>query len=368
MFSMNDEGTLKNIKYQFCYSSTMEELMSLHVMAEREKHPICGDFAMYIRGQLTEKLREEIDFWGENFGSWHYVLDLCGAIVEESANYQCDLPLVIQKMSEMSEAEFLYYVLGVASIPQFDPTLEQFVLWCQDSGRCLAELKGRGYHLIGDQQVCYLIDHAGEMRQRLIGLLRDYWDQAFEEEWKGISDYVREIIVHEELSLGHSNLRDYLRSFHSQLKIQDGLLVFELSPRISIELKRIESLTFTPTIFGDTHLHGGIYGTRVNIGLNLNYRAIHISKTIPENYFQLLRAISDETRFKILKVLWQGEATTKEISEILRLSPSTISLHLKVLKDADLVSSNKVKKFVYYYIKKSRLETLQENTIKYLKY
>lgn len=368
MILINDTGTMENIKCQFCYSSTMEELMSFHVMAETEKHPICGDFVMHIREQLTEELRKEIDFWGENFGGWHYVLDLCGRIVEESANYQCDLPLVTQKIRDMSADEFLYYVLGVASIPQFDPTLERFMEWCRDEEVCLAHLKEKGYDLLTDQQVGYLFAHAVELKGRLPWILQEYWDQAFEEEWKSISEYVREIITHEELSLAHSSLLDYLKSFHNELRVEDGLLALDMFKKVSIEVKQIENLTFTPTIFGDTHLHGGIYGTHVNIGLNLNYRSIHISKTIPEEYFHLLRAIGDESRFKILKVLWQGAATTKEMSEILRLSPSTISLHLKVLKDVDLVASNKVKKFVYYYLKKDKLEALQENTLNYLKY
>ncbi len=90
------------------------------------------------------------------------------------------------------------------------------------------------------------------------------------------------------------------------------------------------------------------------MNLNLNYRALQVSKPIPDSYFQLMRVLSDESRFKILKVLWNGEATTKEISDILRLSPSTISLHLKMLREADLVTSSKIKKFVYYRLKKDK--------------
>lgn len=369
MFAINNEKTLKKVKCQFCYSSTMEEIMSLHVMAEPEIHPICREFVMHIHEGLPQKLQEEIDSFGEQYGSWYYVLDLVGALIDENANYQCDLPTIVERIAVMPPAEFGYYMTGLsASVPVLSVSLDEFKSWYPDVQKCREELEKRQYHLMGMEHALFLLEHAEEMKKHLIQVLQEYWDVAFSKEWESISSYVKDIISYEEISLSHTSLFEYLERFHPQLKIEGGMLVFEQNPKQSTEIAGIDSLMITPSVFGDNHLHGNIYGNRVNMLLNLNYRALQVSRPIPDSFFQLFRVLSDESRFKILKVLWNGDATTKEISDILRLAPSTISLHLKLLKEADLVTSSKVKKFVYYRLKKDKLLLVQEQMMNYLKY
>ena len=341
--------------------------MSFHVMAEPELHPTCGDFAMHIHDLLPKSLQDEIDYLGHNFCHWYYILDLFGTLIDESANYQCDFSRMAEKIMLVPMVEFAYYTLGLI-VHDLDISLQTFSSWYPDEARCREELAARGYGLMDMDMVAYVLNHGGELKNRLIQVIKDYWDCAFSKEWDVISNYVKDIIVHEEMSLSHTTLLEYLKQFHSQLKIDGGLLVFDKKPLLTAVINEIESLTITPTIFGDNHLHGGVYESRVNLNLNLNYRALQISRPIPDSYFQLLRVLSDESRFKILKVLWNGDATTKDISDILRLSPSTISLHLKMLKEADLVTSSKFKKFVYYRLKKDKLLTLQDQMLNYLKY
>lgn len=365
MLSVSNDQTMKNVTCQFCYSSTMEELMSFHVMAEPELHPSCADFVLHLYQSLPEEVQKEIDFLGECFGKWHYALDLVGMLVEENANYQCDYEIIEEKVLLLPTVEFLYYVLGleISGI-----SLETFREWYPDEKRCEQELKKREYHLIAMDKVIYLFDHTGEIRSRLLQVLKNYWDLCFKNEWETISGYVRDIIEYEQLSLEHTTLLSYLEQFHKNLRVENGMLIFDKKPPLTAVISRIELLTITPTIFGDSHLHGNVDGKRVNLNLNLDYRALQVSKPIPDAFFQLMRVISDESRFKILKVLWKGDATTKTISGILRISPSTVSIHLKVLKEADLVTCSKVKKFVYYRLKKDRLLTLQDELLNYLKY
>lgn len=367
MYTISDESMFENVKCQFCYSATMEEIMSLHVMAEPEVHPICGDFVMHIHDGLPQTMQDEIDYFGKNFEKWYYVLDLVGLIIGESNDSLCDLPYVIERILEMPLDEFDYYMIGL-SVPSLNVTLSDFTGWYPDIQRCKVELEHREYALMKMESVLYLLEHAEEVRNRLINLLQDYWDFAFSKEWDVISSYVKDIVSYEEIALSHTTLFEYLMRYHPQLKLKGGFLIFDKVPKLSIEIARIESLMITPSVFGDNHLHGSIYGNRVNMLLNLNYRALQISRSIPDSFFQLLRVLSDESRFKILKVLWNGDATTKEISDILRLAPSTISLHLKLLKEADLVTSSKVKKFVYYRLKKDKLLTLQDQMMNYLRF
>lgn len=77
------------------------------------------------------------------------------------------------------------------------------------------------------------------------------------------------------------------------------------------------------------------------------------------------RRRNDEIRLKILKILWNGQATTQSLAEILHLLPSAVSLHLKQLKEASLVNCYKEGKFVYYYANPSVINRMHNSLTSY---
>ncbi|SEO65718.1 transcriptional regulator, ArsR family [Amphibacillus marinus] len=60
------------------------------------------------------------------------------------------------------------------------------------------------------------------------------------------------------------------------------------------------------------------------------------------------KALSDPTRREILNLLKEKDLTAGEISEHFNMSKPSISQHLKLLKQAELVFDNKQGQFVYY--------------------
>jgi DNA-binding transcriptional ArsR family regulator len=69
-------------------------------------------------------------------------------------------------------------------------------------------------------------------------------------------------------------------------------------------------------------------------------------ETRPFNKF--FKALSDETRRSILRLLEEREATVSEIVQNFDLSQPTISRHLSVLKEANLVVDRRRGQFVVY--------------------
>lgn len=61
-------------------------------------------------------------------------------------------------------------------------------------------------------------------------------------------------------------------------------------------------------------------------------------------------ALSDGNRLRTLLALQQGELCVCQIIELLGLAPSTISKHMSILKNAELVESTKKGRWVYYRI------------------
>lgn len=73
---------------------------------------------------------------------------------------------------------------------------------------------------------------------------------------------------------------------------------------------------------------------------------------------QLLNVASDYTRLKLLLCLLKGEKCVGEIQQEIDASQSLVSHQLKVLKDAQLVSTRKEKTFVFYSLNDDHVKEL----------
>lgn len=69
-----------------------------------------------------------------------------------------------------------------------------------------------------------------------------------------------------------------------------------------------------------------------------------------------LRALSDPIRREILNLLKAGRLSAGEITEHFDVTAASISRHLSVLKEADLIRDTRQGKFIYYEINTSVLE------------
>ena len=69
-----------------------------------------------------------------------------------------------------------------------------------------------------------------------------------------------------------------------------------------------------------------------------------------------LKAISDPVRRDILSMLKNGRKSAGEIGEKFNLTGATVSYHLAKLKEADLVSEEKFKNYIYYHLNTSVFE------------
>ena len=70
---------------------------------------------------------------------------------------------------------------------------------------------------------------------------------------------------------------------------------------------------------------------------------------------KILKALSDETRLKIIEFVLDGEKCVCEIFPHVKRTQSTVSIQLNILKKAGIVESRKEGKKVYYKIKDYRV-------------
>ncbi len=71
---------------------------------------------------------------------------------------------------------------------------------------------------------------------------------------------------------------------------------------------------------------------------------------------QTLKALSDPTRREILDLLKGGRMSAGQIVEHFSVTGASISRHLSVLKEADLIRDTREGKFIFYELNTSVLE------------
>jgi DNA-binding transcriptional ArsR family regulator len=71
-----------------------------------------------------------------------------------------------------------------------------------------------------------------------------------------------------------------------------------------------------------------------------------------DKLIDVLKALSDETRLRILNLLYQKELCVCDIMETLQISQAKASRHLIYLKNAGLVKDRKYAQWAYYSIYK----------------
>ena len=74
----------------------------------------------------------------------------------------------------------------------------------------------------------------------------------------------------------------------------------------------------------------------------------------------LLKALADPIRLQVVEALVNGERCVCELTEQLGLAQSKLSFHLKVLKDAGLLSDRQQGRWTYYRLQGRALEQLRD--------
>jgi len=109
----------------------------------------------------------------------------------------------------------------------------------------------------------------------------------------------------------------------------------------------------------------GFCALRKNIQKNIFLNQIvfrHLSKYTIIEMNIVFKALNDATRRKILEMLQKQDLTAGEIAEQFQMSFPSISHHLDLLKQAQLVTTKKEGQFIYYSLN----TTVMDEIVKWL--
>lgn len=78
-----------------------------------------------------------------------------------------------------------------------------------------------------------------------------------------------------------------------------------------------------------------------------------------KDLLKIFSALGNETRFRITIMLEHKDLCVCEVRNVIGSSMSTISNHLKILKDAKIISSHKDEKYVTYFLNRENNKLLE---------
>jgi ArsR family transcriptional regulator len=82
---------------------------------------------------------------------------------------------------------------------------------------------------------------------------------------------------------------------------------------------------------------------------------------------ELFRAFSDTSRVRILSVIIEQEVNTSALAEMVGVSESAVSHHMRGLRQMHLVRMRREGKEVYYYVEDPHIITLFQQGVRHIR-
>lgn len=82
------------------------------------------------------------------------------------------------------------------------------------------------------------------------------------------------------------------------------------------------------------------------------------------HYLRVIKALADETRLRIINLLFERELCVCDLCEILGTSQTKISRHLSYLKNAGLVQDSRIAQWSFYSLIRSRATSIVNDIVR----
>jgi len=83
--------------------------------------------------------------------------------------------------------------------------------------------------------------------------------------------------------------------------------------------------------------------------------------TDSEKLARIFKLISVDTRVRMIRLLKRRSLCVNALARVLELTPAAVSQHLRVLRDADIVTAEKRGYFVHYRVNEKTLARWRES-------
>lgn len=341
----------KNIKIRFKYGCAMELVCSLHVITDPSHHVNCIDWYAHVISHVEKKFLKQIVDFGNRYANWDLVMDLIDNFTKPStdrAGYFDDFFSVIERLDNLPREQFAYIFLG-ETLLNGDENIYDLLEHPDHLDRYdLHDL----YQYISRENVEYFIRNVDQVRKEMIDIITLYYNVYFQNHWQKTCAFYRGAVIKEKAQFAAAGPINFIVSLHDDLIYESNTLVMKKQIDFKVQYEEIKEIKIILSAFTYPHLMINIYNNRISIYRNM---LMPNMSTTFDNMAKSIRVFSDPTRLSIVKLLLDRELTNKALSSLLNITPASISQHLKILKEANMLYSIRRKNNILYKIRKKEV-------------
>ncbi len=332
------------------YSPLLECALSLHVLVAPKQHALLHPGVRRMRA-LPPDLKRRILAFAFLF-RWHLPDLLLATSPAQNESFESELARLSTHPPELLLEEFgrpLYdhrgrYGEGIYN----DPTVRETMLR-------RSTIYGESSHRLA----ALLLADPATFTQQFVDLLEDYWQLAFAREWRSAEPRLRRAVTESELLLATAGIWSVLGRLppHCRANRAQRELHIDLPHEHAVDISASDPLVLSPSLFVWPHL---LVNCDRPWPRTLVYATPQQSREAqpripPEELLGALRALADDTRLRVLKLISEHPRTTQELAPLVGLSPAGLSKTLRRLREAGLITGRRDGYYVVYSLAPDRL-------------
>lgn len=308
---------------EFSYSPLFEMLCSLHVLSKPEHHLERLAWSEKMKDKVSDKLYENLMDFSKKTFEWCPIMDLCN-IYDECNDFN-----VMVALNFIEDLPF----------------------------ECFSEVFAKYYDL-GEMKLDEL--HVKEM----IRALKEYYLNYFDRELRLIEPLLVRRLKKDSEVCSNMGILEYVKGIHSRIEVREQAFLFHKYTLFTIPFDKLKRVIIRISSFIDPHLLMD-YGENM-VQFTIRVHIERVVEEVPRDLLRLMKALSDETRLRILRIIHKDKASTQSLAQELKISEAGISKHLKILYDSELLYKERRGSFIYYYLNTSLLDMIPMDLHEYL--
>jgi DNA-binding transcriptional ArsR family regulator len=341
----------------FAWSPLLEVALSLRPLVHPKRYPMHLPWARRCR-DLPDDLRDEIRLLTSGFqGSLPGVFEV---------GLRGDLPSFDDELASfaaLDEELFLHewsLAYGGASC-SMDAVADRAVVHDPAYAREVAEMARATDPAYGEVVEAAFADPAA-MRDRMAAMLRRYWDAAFRDEWDRIQPRLEAEVTDGARALVTTGMPGLVAEFlpEGRWDPDTTTVVVDKHWERTCDVTARGGMLLVPTVYGWPNVLIELaepWPVAIFFPLR-DMRQPEVPHATDHEVADGLRALGDETRLQITRLVAEQPRSTKELAALLSLSESAVSRHLKLLASAGVVTSERDGYFVLYRLVPERIGAL----------
>lgn len=345
----------------FAYSPLLECVLSLHVLLEPKHHALQHSWVRKMRA-IDPALKRRIEAYGFVYRHTFPDLFLPGPR-DRAETFEEELDRICRCRPALLAEGF--------GRPLFDHGGRYGERSLEDSTVREKMLERAAAH--GEpsrRQAQLLLDDPVEFSRQFAALLSDYWQTAFAREWERVEPLLADSVVESGRVLARRGIWPILGRLppHCRVDPRRRELQIDLPHEHAVTISDEDPLVLSPSVFVWPHL-------RVNCDAPwptaLVYTAPLVARDAapripPSDLLEVLRALGDDTRLRVLKLIAERPRTTQELAPLVGLSMTGLSKCLRRLAEAGLISARREGYYVVYRLEPSRLDAVSTSITDFL--